>query len=65
MLEYYTHQKLLEYDRADRCNRLKIRREQEKYMVYDARQKKIVNEKWYAVPFRLFRKTHRRQKYRT
>ncbi|WP_309274604.1 hypothetical protein [Paenibacillus sp.] len=41
MLEHYTFQKLLEYDHADRKNKIIIRREQEKMIVYQlAKEKK-------------------------
>ncbi|WP_339321079.1 hypothetical protein [Paenibacillus sp. FSL W8-0194] len=65
MLEHYTFQKLLEYEQAERNNPITIRREQEKQMICEAAQTRKAHDKWYVMPLRLFRKSHRRQKYRT
>ncbi|MGN7356328.1 hypothetical protein ACTHPF_03115 [Paenibacillus sp. SAF-054] len=64
MLEYFTVEKLLEYDQADRKNAVTIQREQEKLLIYQAIERKAIKGKWYAIPLRLFRKAHRRQRYR-
>lgn len=65
MLEHYTFEKLMEYDQADRHNAIKIKREQEKQLVHQLNKEQSVQEKWYVIPLRLFRRTFRRQRYRT
>ncbi|BFH63494.1 hypothetical protein [Paenibacillus azoreducens] len=65
MLDVYTFQKLLEYDQADRNNHQKRRIEQEKNIISQLDKEKNSQVKWYSLPRGIFRKTYRRQRYRT
>ncbi|GIO29652.1 MULTISPECIES: hypothetical protein [Paenibacillus] len=60
MLEYYTYQKLLEYDQADRKNPVKIRREQERQMAYTANRDQGTFSQWFGSALGLFHKPERR-----
>ncbi|MWV43206.1 hypothetical protein GRF59_06140 [Paenibacillus sp. HJL G12] len=64
MLEHYTFEKLMEYDAADRRNVEKLRREHEKQLICQLHKEKRMQGTWVGFTLRLFRRMHRRQRYR-